>query len=117
MSSAPYTRGPFSLFGNPHAETDVGMAMIGRSDVAAKLVRNARRFRISILSEEDEASLISDEDDKSEVMVMGLRWVDGSAKDAVGLKQQLRSPLLNDSATPISDASKIIIPNDLAMVI
>jgi hypothetical protein len=117
MSSAPYTRGPFSLFGNPHAETDAGMAMIGRRDVAAKLVRNARRFRISILSEEDEASFISDEDDKCELMVMGLRWLDGSAKDAVGLKQQLRSPLLNDSATPNSDASKIIIPKSLAMVV
>lgn len=46
MSSAPYTSGPFSLFGKPHAETGAGLTlvMIGKRDVAAKLDRNARRF-------------------------------------------------------------------------
>ena len=46
ISSAPYTRGPFSLFGKPQAETDAGLTlvMMGRSDTAAKFDRNARRF-------------------------------------------------------------------------
>ena len=46
MSSAPYTRGPFSFVGKPHAETDAGLvlAMIGSTNVAAKLVKNARLF-------------------------------------------------------------------------